>query len=160
MFSGELLKISSCRIMHTILHQALHDFYYYPKTAVCHAKKQRSVKGHFSSGLSGSGSFETLHVAHLVYLGLLLVAPDIPQLERASGRERDLRLFAVRAASYDLSERDKAGHLPVFCHLDRPFPAPDRPGRRLLPAGFFFITEFADTALLIQQPPRIEDILV
>jgi len=87
-----------------------------------------------------------------VDLGLLLVTPDIPQLERASGRGRDLRLFAVHAVSYDLSERNKAGHLPVFCHLDRPFPAPDRPGRRLLPAGFFVMTEFAYTALLIQQP--------
>ncbi len=84
-------------------------------------------------------------------LELLLVAPDIPQLERAAGRERDLRLFAVHAMSDHLSERDKAGHFPALCHLQGTFPAPDRPGRRLLPPGFFIIAEFTGNALLIQQ---------
>jgi hypothetical protein len=89
-----------------------------------------------------------------VDLDLLLVAPDIPQLERASGRGSDLRLFAIHAVSDDLFERNKTGHLPVLCHLDGPFPAPDCPRRRLLSPGFFFMAKFADTALLIQQPPH------
>lgn len=60
-------------------------------------------------------------------LGLLSVAPDIAELERAARRQGYLRPLAVNAVM-DLyaRHRNKAVHLPVLCHLDLALAAPDR----------------------------------
>ena len=74
-----------------------------------------------------------------MYLDLLLLTPDIPELERAPRRGRDPGLFADHTVPDHLLEGNKTGHLPVFGHLDGALPAPDSSRRRFLPSWFCII---------------------
>jgi hypothetical protein len=85
-------------------------------------------------------------------LGLLLIAPDIAQLQRASRRGRDLRPLAAHTVFDDLLKGNKTGHLPVPGHLYGTLSAPDSTRRRFLPSWLRIITGLAGPAKFIQPP--------
>lgn len=91
---------------------------------------------------------KTLHAALLVYLKMLLLAPDIPQLRGTTTGLCYFGLFAVCAVfRSDRRKRNKAGHLTVFGHLDFALGAPDSPRRRPLPVRLQFMSVPACTTV-------------
>lgn len=90
---------------------------------------------------------ETLHTALLVYLKVLLLAPDVPQLGGAAGGLRYPGLFTIGAVfRFDGNQWNKAGHLTMPGHLDLSLGTPDGSGRRSLPVWLQFVAMPAATA--------------
>lgn len=80
---------------------------------------------------AGRGSLKALHGSQLVDLGMPLLAPNLSDLGRPSGRFEHPGPFAVLASPALLGHQgDKAGHAPLLSHRYFAFAAPDGARRR------------------------------